>query len=311
MKRKLVWQGNSSATLTLPISWVREQGLGEGAEIEVVPSGDTLIIGTKKNRTVRKVTLELKQPVGSAIKKLIANLYRVGYDEIELTLPDKETERYIQDCIWKELVGFESVKLNEKTILLKDIADLDPECFPMMFKKSFLLLLAFSQEVLHHVKEKDYRALEQAILRDLEINKITNLCRRLLHKKMNDRKKMITLASVLRALEKSGDCLKELAAFCAEARAFPPPKAIKTFEFLCEKIQEIYLLYYRSNLEKALSINGELRELSRSLVNEPALDKGVYRFYHGLIQHLETLTGGPMVLCLDGQETTRKEDWGQ
>ena len=134
MKRKLVWQGNSSATLTLPISWVREQGLGEGAEIEVVPSGDTLIIGTKKNRTVRKVTLELKQPVGSAIKKLIANLYRVGYDEIELTLPDKETERYIQDCIWKELVGFESVKLNEKTILLKDIADLDPECFPMMFE---------------------------------------------------------------------------------------------------------------------------------------------------------------------------------
>lgn len=311
MKRKLVWQGNSSATLTLPINWVREQGLGEGAEIEVVPSGEHLIIGAKKNKTIRKISLELKTPVGSAVKKLIANLYRVGYDEIELTLPDKETEQHVQSCLWKELVGFESVKLSEKVILLKDIADLDPECFPMMFKKSFLLLLAFGREVLSHLKEKDSKSLEQAILRDLEINKITNLCRRLLHKKMNDRRKMITFASMLRAMEKTGDCLKELAAFCVENKVFPPPTALKTYEYLCECLQEIYSGYYRSNIERMLGLNDELRKLNRSLAKEPGMDKGFYRFYQAIIQHLETLMGGPLVLCIEGGETVRKEDWAQ
>ena len=146
MKRKLIWQGNNSATMTLPIDWVRKQGLDSGQEIEVVHSGEFLVIGSKTPKTKQRIELHFTENVGSAVKKVLSELYRCGYDEILVNFQHKEIEPHIQDMAWHEMVGFEMMKLREGHILLKDIAELDPESFPVVFKKSFLLLLSVARE---------------------------------------------------------------------------------------------------------------------------------------------------------------------
>ncbi len=308
MQRKLIWQGNSSATVTLPIHWVRERGLANGTEIEMVPSGEHLILGTKHNHHKRKISLEISKSIGSSVRKLLANLYRVGYDEITITFCTPAIGKHIQDAVWKELVGFECIQATENNYIIKDIADIDPESFPVLFKKSFLQLLAFTKEVAYLLQQKDRKRLEQALLQDIEINKLTNLSIRLLHKKMNDRRKIVVFASMLRAIEKSGDCYKDLVCACLQEKRFPSTKALRMLEQLNEILQQVYFLYYTFNLERTLLINEHTRALARALAKEADNDK-IYRFCHSILQKIETLTGGPLVLCIEGEETIKKEDW--
>jgi phosphate uptake regulator len=91
--------------------------------------------------------------------------------------------------------------------LLATIAELDPESFPVVFKKSFLVLLSLARETLHYLKTKDKEGLQRIYFQDQEVNKTTNLCLRMLSKKMNDRRKIVVLAGTLKAIEKMGDGL--------------------------------------------------------------------------------------------------------
>ncbi len=308
MKRKLIWQGNNSATMTLPIDWVRKQGLENGQEIEVVHSGEFLVVGSKTPKTKRRIELHFTENVGSAVKKVLTELYRCGYDEILINFQHREMELPIQDMAWHEMVGFELIKVKEGQTLLKNIAELDPEHFPVLFKKSFLLLMSLARELVHALRVKDKKSLEQMPLRDQEVNKTTNLCLRLLSKKMNDRKKITVLADVLRALEKMGDGFKDIAQNCLKRKEYPSQKTLADLELLNDKLQQIYILYSAFDLQKVLAVNQSLRDLNAKVGKE---EDFLSRYFHSLVQKMETLNGGAIILNIEGEEVVKEEDWVQ
>lgn len=308
MRRKLIWQGNNSATLTLPINWVREKGLKEGAEIDVIRSGEHLMIGANERQKKKKISVEFKKNVKGAVKKLLASLYRNGYDEILINHNYHEIEKYAHKMVWTQLVGFEMIKKGEKQFLLKDIADLNPESFPVLFKKSFLLLLNFSEEIAHYLRKQDVAGLAEVISLDREINKTTNLCIRMLNKKMNDKNKIFAYTYMLRSMELLGDIFKDLAKSYIRKKKFPTQSALEILDDVVLKLRKIYSLYYNFDLEETLLLNDELRKLAKKL-DEVSSRGNIYRFFHSILSKMETLTGGPLALNIEGQHEVKKDNW--
>ena len=63
MKRRIIKQGNNSYTLTLPISWIKENHLRGGDEIEIDEEDSKLIISLSKDQ--RKVEISLDVDVSN------------------------------------------------------------------------------------------------------------------------------------------------------------------------------------------------------------------------------------------------------
>jgi antitoxin component of MazEF toxin-antitoxin module len=59
MFRKIVKQGNSAYTLTLPLNWVKLNNLGFGDYVELVESNKNILISTSKSVPVEIVDLDL------------------------------------------------------------------------------------------------------------------------------------------------------------------------------------------------------------------------------------------------------------
>ncbi len=307
MKRRLVKQGNQSFTITLPVNWIRERGLQEKDDLEVVPSGDFLILGNRAAAKKRRISLHLTENYGPSIKKLLASLYRNGYDEVTLTV-DYEGDGSLHQFIWEELVGYEIIQRDTRCYVLRDIADLDPESFDVLFKECFLSLLNFKNEILQAINEQNREKLLQAVHHDVEINKLTNLCQRLLNKKMNDRRKIAILAAVLRGIEYIGDELKGLANFFAHQKAAPSPAAQEALTAVGQYLNETYFLYYNFNLNTLLKLHQKLSVLKDNLEIAPPRGE-MSIFLNPILKKMKLLLEGPLVLKMNPDDQLKKEDW--
>lgn len=57
MKRKIIKQGNSGLTMSLPIGWARELNLEAGHEIDVKLIGKDLVVSANKQKTFESIRI--------------------------------------------------------------------------------------------------------------------------------------------------------------------------------------------------------------------------------------------------------------
>ena len=61
MQRSIMPMGKRSCVITLPSSWLQEQGLEAGAEVDVEQEGTILLVSTKKGRKLRQFTADIQE----------------------------------------------------------------------------------------------------------------------------------------------------------------------------------------------------------------------------------------------------------
>ncbi len=135
MRRKIVQQGTATLMVSLPASWARKNGIEKGAEVEVQEQKDRIIIlptaealaarveidvtgmaddllreiakveGTKEKKTYRDP--ETFKTVRQAMLRMLASLYKAGYDEIRITFEHPGTINLIQEALGDELSEYE------------------------------------------------------------------------------------------------------------------------------------------------------------------------------------------------------------
>ena len=83
--RKLIKQGNSAFTITLPINWINSNNLQGGDIVLIDIDNEELKISTKSNSSKKYISCDVTSLSRPQIFQKIISLYLKGFDRIEIT----------------------------------------------------------------------------------------------------------------------------------------------------------------------------------------------------------------------------------
>ncbi len=262
MKRKIVAQGNQSITITLPISWVREQQLKAGDEVEVIERGGELTVskhGGKKGGIV-KISITHQTSNAKLLRSLIFGAYRSGADEIEISfetleVSDRElgkvkTIKYIQDTV-NLFIGVTIVEQTKNYCKIKDITGASEEEFDTILRRTFLLILSIAEQSLKAFEEKDQEALEDVPLIYDSLRKFTEYSMRLLSKyEHKEHENTSHYYSIITCFDDISDAYRHLTKHFATTQLSPP--VLKAYQDLNTFIRTTYEWFYNPQDQKIL-----------------------------------------------------------
>lgn len=122
MRRKLIKQGKSSLTISLPKKWINLHKLSSGDSVDVELEDNDLIIKNDSKKPLKKTEIELNDHNKETFRSLIGSLYRGGYDEIKVKYDDDKILINLQDAV-DSILGFEIVYIEKKSCIIKSIYD--------------------------------------------------------------------------------------------------------------------------------------------------------------------------------------------
>ncbi|MBW2964756.1 AbrB/MazE/SpoVT family DNA-binding domain-containing protein [Candidatus Woesearchaeota archaeon] len=197
MEKKLTAQGprdRKSYTVTLPIEWVKKEGLDKKRSVELDVVGRKVVISAYKEAEKRTV-IEGGNYTGTMFK-VLQGLYRLGVNEIRLDFRDNEQLEQSVKIIQEKLIGYEIVEQKKDYVIIKDITKESEEEFKTIFRRVFMLLL--------ELPEGETEVQQKTMNRNAK--RLINYCQRILMKKGHtDFRKTPLYYLVLDRLEKMCD----------------------------------------------------------------------------------------------------------
>ena len=109
MKRKLVQQGGSALTVTLPAKWCKANNLKAGDEVEFSDDSSNLLTikgkGEESKKEYKLTIIEDEITDSRFFEAHMNSLYINGYNKIILELPDKKYLKILQKYVKNNLLG--------------------------------------------------------------------------------------------------------------------------------------------------------------------------------------------------------------
>ncbi|MFH1641962.1 MAG: PhoU domain-containing protein [Nanoarchaeota archaeon] len=252
-------------SISLPAKWVNKYGILKGDELNVLDKGRTLIIRPGKGMSSPKVTVD----IGSFVefgRRVITALYRNGVNEIELKYDKPEYARIIQKVISEEIIGFEIIKQDNKSCILKDLSGINEEEFDVALRRCWLLTLSMIEDCINAVKKSDTSSLSSIEFRDTSVNKLTNYCTRILVKKGHkDYMKTPVSYQLIRELERIADNYKDIARYFAEKCIKLDDNMLKKIEKINGFVKDVYSIYYSFDIKKLEDVLIQSKETFKEL----------------------------------------------
>jgi phosphate uptake regulator len=289
MKRKAIKQGTGSITLSLPSKWVKKNNITAGTELQVEEQEKTLIISPEK------IKLSKTFEINASTKKLMTNrtiqsAYNQGYDEIKINYDDPRVLSKVKK-VANELVGFELAEETNKFCILKELIGTQQMEFDSIFRRLFRIINGMAEEGLTAITEKDKAGLDNVIIRDLEVNKFSNLCIRYLNKSGHpifERTSVYVI--VCYNLEIIADGYKEIFAYARDSN-----KDIKTYIPLIQKINQLFIKCYEFTFKptdnKANEIAEQYEQLKKEIENTKYKDDKIMNTLRKILNFTITLQG--------------------
>ena len=249
MKRKLVRQGGSAMTITLPSDWVKRFKLDGGDEIDLEEQQGKLIISTEAGKKENSIELSVSG-LGPMVKRVLGALYKTGYDEFSIRFETPEEFEIAQQVIREQFVGFELVDHQKKRFVARKISTIDTKEFDTLLRRMFIIIKVLGEELVEAVKEKDTAQLKVLALRDKDVNKLADFCRRTINVYGAIQfKRPGPLYFIVEQLEKVGDYYRDL---CLELSRRDLHTTLVDLEYLKnvnELHAKLYALYFQFEIE--------------------------------------------------------------
>jgi len=232
MEKRLTAQGpkdRKSYTVTLPLDWVKQQGLDKTKTVGLEIIGNKVIISSNKEDKGSKFIDADKAE--NALTKLLQAAYRLGVDEVKVKYSKPELRKQINQIIDTKLIGYEVVEQTKDVLRIKEITKESTEEFKTVLRRIFLLLIELT------------RSPEEAEESDKNLKKLANYCQRLLIKKGHiEYEKVPFYYTLLHQLEK----LSDEYVWLYQNKI----SDTKTLNQLNSYLERTYELYYKFDLEK-------------------------------------------------------------
>jgi len=264
MKRKLIQMAGKTIVVSLPASWVKKYGLKKGEEIELEERGNTLSINTEKSLSVKKTSLDLRSIKVSG-QRIMAALYKRGYDEIDVVYDDIKQLEEVKKALSLEAKDFEIIQQSKNHCIIKSIAESTHKEFDNVLRRTFLVLNTMIEEIYEGLTSKDKKLIDAAKEHEKTNNKLTHFCRRSLNKKgYKDYEITAIMYTIIEQLENIADELKFLCDFLISEdlkKLKVSKEVLDLFKDVQKNTNNFYELFYDFNLEKSEKFAEERKKI--------------------------------------------------
>ncbi|MEK6927038.1 MAG: AbrB/MazE/SpoVT family DNA-binding domain-containing protein [Nanoarchaeota archaeon] len=270
MKRKIIKQGHSTLTITLPTEWVKKLNLKAGDELDLQEKESTLVLNGHERFKDKSVTINIDKFTIPLLWRYFEGAYRAGATEIKLTY-DPNTKEY-EDAYHYYTTQFDYAELGEKIppkpaiamiqgvvdrfigmgiietgkdfCLIKEMGEPTTKEFDNSLRRIFLIIQQMFERV-NEVIQKDENGhvtlCKELHAIDLNIDRLVDYCCRIMNRvstSFSEEKKML-LFSTLFTLELLGDEFKYIGKHIALSK-----KSLKEIEPLLQSVREHFDIYY-------------------------------------------------------------------
>lgn len=261
MKRKIISLARSTNVITLPQNWCESNQISKGDEVNLTENQNSIVVYPLKNKLSAEVDMKNMDPM---IKRALGAFYKAGFDELKILYSTREEFKVIEEVIREEFIGFEIISSSASSILAKSVSNADVQDFSSMLRRLMLIITSMLEELIIHKNNK--KELKLIALKDKDINKIADYCRRMINKNSlisisDSFKRNPPLYYVVEQLEKVGDEVRDLA-LSKELTKIDLIKEIKTF------YNSFYDLFYRFDLQKVAHLGSERYRIRDLIDNE-------------------------------------------
>lgn len=286
MRRKIIKQAGQAYTVTLPIEWVRSNGLKAGSEVEIKTNEKSILISTDSHAESKKVIVDFTGLHERTIMNTISALYGQGADEIKITSKENIGEA-VRKAI-NNIMGFALVSESKGEYIIKEINSGDYRHLDEIFKRVFQIIIAFYDSAINDIFGDEKESLASISLRDIEVNRLCLYLQRAINKSSyDDVVKSRAIFTYSFALEKISDEIERL--WRTNIKYMPKkPKELKMLaQMSCDgfgKAFEVFYQYSPHLMEELYSIREKVREKS-SLIK--STDSNVLRMVRHIVKIVE------------------------
>jgi phosphate uptake regulator len=301
MIRKVIKQGHNTLTITLPCKWCEENSIKPGSEIHMGEFENSIILSSQLINKKSYISMDISKLDRCSILFTIRNLYRIGYDEIELTYSNNSTKYHrvmkelpILDVIKYEvsnLVGLEIIEQGGSRVLIKDISNTKGDDFHQILRRIFLLLDECGEDVISNLKNYNENEIMSIKEKHDIITKFVSYCLRCLNKSsITSCKRKELMYHILSSFDKIADVYKNTARDMVAFKLKTGKTAIGYANGIIESFKLYEKLFYKYDLATMSKIN-EIRDKIRKEMrdNLQTLNKKDILFITGIVQILELI----------------------
>jgi phosphate uptake regulator len=275
-QRKLIAQGPSSVTISLPHKWITEHNLQKGSVVYIDTELNKLIITAAPAKSSQSITLSNEHLDKIMIIHLLQAAYRASFDEITLNLDQSEVIAFpsmqkspaqsVAHYMVGRFVGLEVVEQNAKQLVIKRITQEDSADFEQLLRRIFLLILELSNQFYEIFEKNQINKLELIKEQHDYINNLTNYCLRILIKQgYNSRRETMLYYHIIASLDKIVDFYKYVADDKKKVDKKVSPHALHIISQLQANLRLYYEIFYKYDQKKLSEFNKRRWEIKKSI----------------------------------------------
>ncbi len=259
MRRKLIRQGHSTLTLSLPKEWAESNKLKPGDELEVITSGREVRLQLPREKSPKAVKLDVSKLSTALVRSTLNTYYVQGMEELRITCL-KSQHRTIQETV-DNLIGMAIVEQQPSKCVVKDMTAPGEVEFPTLIRRIYRMVIDLAQECKEDFlriseKESPLTTPEQAAERDLGINRFANFTLRQLSRMGHlDTKKTAAYFHLVLLLELVADEYTNLWKALVIPNTVAGRHGLTLYSQALSMTQTCYDLLYKYDAQEASSVS--------------------------------------------------------
>jgi len=266
MKRKVIKQGHSTLTITLPKKWCEKYGIKPGDELDYEVEDCSLKIYAHPNSVRSEIKMDITGLDRCAILYTIRNAYRMGYDKLELNFSNAITTYYrtldkvsVLSVIHYEvnnLIGYEVIHQTNNSCVIKDLSKPASDEFETILRRVFLLIVQTAKDMEEAIEKFDLDLMKTTEEKHDTITKFISYCLRLINKAGNTGYKQHALVyHIIANLDKIADIFKYTSRNFIYCNKPMGKKAIILFKQMVHSLELYNELFYKYDPDKVVEID--------------------------------------------------------
>ncbi|MFQ5620853.1 MAG: AbrB/MazE/SpoVT family DNA-binding domain-containing protein [Candidatus Nanoarchaeia archaeon] len=218
MKRKIVKHGSATLTISLPSKWAKKYGIKPGDSLDIEEAEGALLIKCPTFReSVKEAYIDLSE-FNKIGKRSLRALFKGGCDTIRIKYNQPETFSKIILPTLNQFIGFEIMKQDTGSCLVKEISGLTENTeLDGLIRRMLHILKCLASDCAQAAKSNHTELLKDIAQRDVNVNRAANFIRRLLNKRGTTRiRELPVVYYTVEQLENLGDEYKHLCRYILE-----------------------------------------------------------------------------------------------
>lgn len=299
MRRKVIKLGENSLLVSLPSKWVQQHGIRKGDEISVEEKEGKLVLQSASSPAGNKTAIDITG-LNPAIRRVLGALYKKGYDEFTVHFGKHDELETAYEVVREEFTGFEVVEHGKNHLVVREISQPNPEQFDAVLRRQFLVIKDYASEISTALQNRDFGWLKRLVLRDKDVNKLADFCRRLINKQQSSNSPALYL--IVEQLEKISDRYRDISAAAAGQKLAPSRQFIGLYAQTADYLNRFYECFYKFSLpelKKFVAMRKEiLSDLDKAHNKAKPAEQRLLFWLEDIVEKTFDLNGALMIMHL-------------